>query len=338
MAEPIKLEIQGQREQEEKDYELTRGPKPKEETPTNETPEYHQAIDLTEKQDDRLMEIAVREFEAIKQEREELGLEEKWRMYQNQYDGVMEENQDQQFNVHMHTTKIKIDAIVRGAKASFLESDPKFAITPQPGYAYRNSREADEVCTAQQDFLDFQISQDLSLENPLEKALYSNAIKGAPGMLKIPWKYRSEPREREECYEGRFVVQGVVQGRAIVRNPGLEELVQKYPDIQKRHPDIYEAVKRGKTQYVQAKYSEVTYNNPDPQFVPIENFYVYNRTDGLKGLKECRCICETKEYSWNDLREMERSEGWSNIDSMRYPGSVRSAEYKKMTEAERNEP
>jgi hypothetical protein len=334
-VDPDKIKLPGQEEQESRDYTL-KCIKPTNDPDDPETPQYQQAIDLTKKQTDRLLEAAIREFKAIKQEREELHLEEKWMMLQNQYDGIMEQNQDQQFSLHMHTTKIKIDAIVRAAKSSFLDSDPKFAITPQPGYAMKNSREADEICQQQQDFLDFEITQELNLEGPFEMALYSAAIKSV-GILKLPWKYRCEKRQREECYEGKFVIQGIVNGRAVVKNPGLELFVQNYPDAKTRYPGLYDKVKRGKTIYVQADFNDVVYNNPDPQYVENENFYVYDFVDGLKGLKTARCICERQMYTWSELRDMEKSEGWTNIDSMRFPGSVRSSEYKGMTEAQRKE-
>jgi hypothetical protein len=334
-VDPDKIKMLGQEEQESKDYTL-KAVKPSDDPDDAETPQYQQAIELTEDQTDRLLEAAICEFKAIKQERDELHLEERWMMLQNQYDGIMEENQDQQFSLHMHTTKIKIDAIVRAAKTSFFDSDPKFAITPQPGYAAKDSRGADEVCQQQQDFLDFEISQELNLEGPFEMALYSSAIKGV-GILKFPWKYRREKRQREECYEGKFVVQGIVQGKAIVRNPGLELFVQNYPDAKTRYPDLYEKVKSGKTIYVQAKYNDIVYNNPDPQYIENENFYVYDFVDGLKGIKSARCIAERQLYTWNELREMEYCEGWSHIDSMRFPGSVRNDTYKQMTEAQRKE-
>lgn len=334
-VDPDKIKMLGQEEQEAKDYTL-KAVKPKNDPDSDETPQYQQTIDLTEKQADRLMEAGIREFKAIVAEKDELGIDEKSGMLQNQYDGIMEQNQDQQFSLHMHTTKIKIDAIVRSAKTSFIDSDPKFAITPQPGYAAKDSRSADEVCQQQQDFLDFAISQELNLESPFEMALYSAAIK-AVGILKFPWKYRQEKRQREECYEGKFIVQGVINGRAVVKNPGLELFVQQYPDAQKRYPVLYEKVQRGKTIYVQADYNEVVYNNPDPQYIENENFYVYDYVDGLKGIKSARCICERQKYTWSELRDMERSEGWSNIDSMRFPGSVRSSSYKQMTESQRKE-
>lgn len=333
--DPDKIKMPGQEAMESKDYTL-KVVKPKNDPESSETPQYQQEIVLDEKQTDRLMEAAIRDVAAIKQERQTLGLEERWAMLQNQYDGIMEENQDQQFSLHMHTTKIKIDAIVRAAKTSFMDSDPKFAITPQPGYAMKDSRKADEVCQQQQDFLDFEISEELGLEGPFEMALYSSAIKGV-GLLKLPWKYREEKRQREECYEGKFIIQGVNNGKAVVTNPGLELFVQNYPDAKTRYPSLYDKVMRGKTIYVQADYTEVVYNNPDPQYIENENFYVYDFVDGLKGLKSARCIAERQKYTWSELKYMEAKEGWYNIDSMRFPGSARGDQDKKKTPKERKD-
>lgn len=330
------LEIEGQYKPEDNDLELTQI-KPKEEAEgAEETPQYMQVIELDDKQTDRLMEAAIRELNAMKEERTKLGLETKWTALQNQYDGIMEQNQDQQFSLHMHTTKIKIDAIVRAAKASFLDSDPKFAITPQPGYAAKDSRKADEVCQKQQDFLDFEISQELNLESPFEMALYASAIKSV-GMLKFPWKYRVERKQREECYEGKFVIQGFdpKTKSAVIKNPGLETFLQQYPDGETKYPGFYNKIARGKTVYLQASYSDPVYNNPDPQFVENENFYVYDYTDGLKGLKFSRCICERQKYTWSELRDLEKSEGWTNIDALRFPGSARSSANKAKTSEER---
>lgn len=331
MSKPM-IEIEGQEQQDQPKYTLT-AVKPKITDPeSEETPQYQQVIELSEEQEDRLTERVMREFRAIKEERQNLGLESKWEMLQNQYDGIMEQSQDQQFSLHMHTTKIKVDAIVRSAKTSFMDSDPKFAITPQPGYASKDVRMADQVCQQQQDFLDFAISQELNLESPFEMALYSAGIK-AVGILKLPWKYRMQKKQREECYEGKFVLTGIDPNtkKGIIKNPGLELFLQNYPDAQTEYPAFFNKIFRGKTVYLQSEYNDVVYNNPDPQHVENENFYVYDYVDGLKGLQSARCIIERQKYTWSELQDMEALEGWNNIDSMRFGGSAYSTKDGKRT-------
>lgn len=317
------IEIDGQQKPEtgKPEYELKQV-KPKIDPTSEETPQFQQEIELDEEEEKRLIEGILREFTAIKEEKQQLGLDERSAQLQNQYDGIMEDNQDMQFNLHMHTTKIKVDSIVRSAKTSFLESDPKFAITPEPGYAGQNVQDADQTCQQQQDFLDFAISQELNLDAPLEMALYSSAIK-AVGILKFPWKYKIEHKQREECYEGKFVIKGVINGKAVVENPGLKMFLQAYPDGQTKYPGIYNKILKGKTVYLQVSFDDPVYNNPDPQYIENENFYVYDYVDGLKGLREARCIIERKFYTWSELREKEASEGWKNIDSLRFQGSAR---------------
>lgn len=334
MAKPV-IEIEGKTNPDPIDYKLEQI-KPKDDPESDETPQYMQVIDLTEEQEERLLEASLREFKAIKEERQSLGLEERWMMLQNQYDGIMEQNQDQQFSLHMHTTKIKVDAIVRAAKSSFLDSDPKFAITPQPGYASKDSRMADMVCQKQQDFLDFQISQELNLEAPFEMALYSAAIKGV-GILKFPWKFRMEKKQREECYEGKFVLSGIdpLIKKPIIKNPGLESFLQAYPDAKEKYPQYYQKISEGKTVYLQVSFNDPVYNNPDPQYIENENFYVYDFVDGLNGLKSARVIVERRKFTWSELLDLEASEGWKNIDAMRYSGSARSDADKKLTATER---
>src|SRR5258708_27105951 len=114
-VDPDKIKMVGQEEQESKDYTL-KAIKTTNDPDDSETPQYQQAIDLDEKQVDRLLEAGIREFKAIKEEKDELGIDQKSAMLQNQYDGIMEQNQDQQSSLHIHTTKIKIDPIVRAAK------------------------------------------------------------------------------------------------------------------------------------------------------------------------------------------------------------------------------
>lgn len=328
-----KIEIEGQPQQSKVEYEL-KEVKPRMDPSFEDTPEYQEEIILDDSNSDRLVEGILREKKAIQEEKDLLGIDEKSEQLQNQYDGIMEDNQDQQFNLHMHTTKIKVDAIVRSAKTSFLDSDPKFAITPEPGYAAKDSRAADDVCQKQQDFLDFEITQELNIESPLEMALYSAAIK-AVGILKFPWKYKVEKKQREECYEGKFVIKGVSpEGKAIVENPGLKSFLEQYPDGQTKYPGFYNKILRGKTVYVQVSYNDAVYNNPDPQYIENKNFLVYDYVDGLKGLKQCRCIIERQEYTWSELLQKEHQDGWDNIDSMRMQGSARD---KAVPTAERKE-
>ena len=316
------------------EYKITETKPDKSDKDSPETPQYSQKISLNEDQKNKLVDEIIGEFKNMKEERDNLGLVQMWDAQANQYDGIMEENQDAQFNIHIHTSKVKVDSVVRAAKRAFLDVDPKFAISPRPEFWKKNQDNADQICEDQQEFLDYKISEELGVEQPLELALYS-AAKHYVGIMKFPWTFKQEKKRRDETYRGVKVLAIDPQsGVPIVNRDGLDSFLKNYPDAEKTNKDILNKLQKGEDVTIQVEYKDVTYNNPDPAFVENKNFFVYNHINGLKGLKLARLTVETLDLSWHDLLVREAEEGWENIDDLQFKGSRRDKVDKTPTKHE----
>lgn len=287
-----------------------------------QVPIYQQKLELDDEQRERLTKELINHIKNLKEERQTKGLESVWTKCQNQYDGVMEDNSDAQFNCHMQTTKIKTDAVVRAAKRAFLDADPMFSSKPRPEMAKELGERADVIAQKQQDWLDYQFDEGIDIAEPLELALYSAAIK-VVGILKMPWKHLVKNKRREETYEGKIVIVGVdPQGNPKIDNPGLKEFLQNYPDAPKKYPGFVKRLENGETVRILAEYEETVYNNPNPKHVENENFYVYDHVQGIRGLAETPIVVERDFYSWSELLSKQESEGWENIEQIKFKGSA----------------
>src|SRR3990167_5478114 len=118
------------------DYKLTetKPEPPKKDSEDYDIPKYMEQIELKKDQEERLLMEVKKEFEAIKKEREEKGLEEKWRALDNQYEGVMEEDELRQFNLSRKITKIKCDSVELKIMMAAWKTEQKFSVTARPEF------------------------------------------------------------------------------------------------------------------------------------------------------------------------------------------------------------
>ena len=289
-------------------------------------PKYFSQVELTDEQETRLVEGIKDEYEAIKQERMEEGLDEKWDGLDDQYDGIIEEHEDRQFNLHVHTTKVKVSGIAGDMVAAAFGVDPKYSISPRPGDANKG---LEETAEKQEDFLDYKMDEVIPVESALKKVAKSAVLKGT-GWKKWSHEIRREKRKREEVYEGNpeFEDDGVTPivnpQTGFQKNQGLEDFVRNYPDPSKVKGNYKGYIKRlnegGKINLI-VDYTETTYNDPLPTYVDIKNLYVRLGTQGYEGMKTTKLILERQEFTWWELKKKEKEpNGFHNVDRLKYKG------------------
>lgn len=264
-------------------------------------PKYFSELELSDEDRQRITKEIILEFEAIKRERDEAKLEEKWQGLDDQYEGNIEESEDRQFNLHKHTTKVKVDAVAGALVEAFLDSDPIYSVSPRPEFATEGGR---EVCEKQQDFLDYKIDTTIPMKREMPKVAHSAALKGT-GILKLTHRIKREDRKREEVYEGK---------------KGWEEFKKNWPEEVERYRGYEKRLTAGGKVYHIASFKDTTYNDPYPEAIDLKNLFVRLSTKGYEGLKTTKLIVELQEYTWWELKQMENDPDYSffDVDKLMY--------------------
>lgn len=283
---------------------------------------YEQHVTLNPEQEKRLIKIVQNELSEIKKQRQSYGpmnvnLDDHWAMLDRQYAGYVEEVESRQFDLSMHTTQIKCDVIVRHICESFIESNPKYSISPRPEFDRGNDKEDDgrELCEHLEDFLDYEIDINIPFAEPLCLVAHSAVRKGT-GFLKIPYSIERDESKREVTYKGKPEMILDDNGQPQVKNEGLEEFLSKYPDGQEKYPGHVKRLIAGKELHLMENYTETVYDGPLPQFVDLTNFYARTDVRGYRGLKKTRITLERLNFTWRELKQKEEKEGWENIDKL----------------------
>jgi hypothetical protein len=265
-----------------------------------EIPKYMSELELPDDRQKVIVEEIMEEFKAIKKEREDAHLEEEWNGLDDQDEGNIEESEDRQFNLHKHSTKVKVDAVAGALTEAFLDTDPIYSVTPRPEYQKEGGL---EVCEKQQDFLDYKMDNTIPLKREMPKGGRSAGLKGV-GIIKLSHKIKRTPRKREEVYEGK---------------EGLKEFKRTWPEEVQKYPGYIKRLEEGKKVNLVVKYKETTYNDPYPEYINLKNFYVRLNTKGYEGLKTTKLIVEMQEYTWWELKQMENEpNGFFNVDKLMY--------------------
>jgi hypothetical protein len=278
----------------------------------SEIPSYRIQLKLNEEQKKRLIKQFYMEFNAIKAERERLGLEKKWKERDAQYDGEMAENKTIPFNLHVHQSKIKIDAIKRAIKEAVLDSDPIVDVSPRPDSGRKDGY---KIAQAQTEFIDYAMDEEIKPDAALDKII-SCCLKKFVGIGKLSWSYRQEKRKREECYEGKNIPVEVVNGRIMVKNEGLEQFLSAYPDGMDRYKGYVKRLLEEKKIEIVVNYNDTVENNAKIKQVKIEDFFVRNSTEYNEGLRTTHCIAEREVYSYWDLKKKEDNEEFEDIEAL----------------------
>jgi hypothetical protein len=279
---------------------------------TEEIPEYRISLKLNETQKKALTDQVFLEFDALKREREELGLEKKWKELDNQYDGELRKNDMLPFNLHVQQSKIKVDAVVRSICQAFLESEPIVDISPRPDMGRKDGY---EVAQRQTEFIDYSMDEEVKPEASLSK-IAKSAVTKFVGIGKLCWSYRREKRRREESYEGENRVIGQAGGQLITDNEGLRQFLSVYPDAMKTQNGLVKQLLEEKKVNIVVEYRDTIENNPELKHVKLENFYVKNSTEYWNGLRTAHCTVERQNYTYWELKKKQDNGEFENIEAL----------------------
>lgn len=299
----------------EKDGQYVIRPQNKEEVKRNEEtiddiPQYRIKIEASPDFVQRLTEQFTEEFDALKEEREVLGLPGKWKSLDNQYDGTLARNQRLNFNLHLHQSKIKADAVARALNEAFLDSQPMIDVSPRPEQWRDDDKSGVDVCELQQQFLSYEIEENIKPGQDLE-LIGLCAVKKFVGIGKLEWAYEKEKRKREEVYEGKNTPMLdndknpiVVNGAPQMENIALKEFTNNYPNWEERgYQSYYNKIKAEKTVRIVVTYFDTLVNCAKQKHVSVENFYVKNSTAYYEGLKKAHLVVERDSMTWYDLEK-----------------------------------
>lgn len=314
-------------------YEMTKAPEDTADKKDGyDLPEYMDRLELTAEQKTRLLVEIKDELDAIKKERDEActgGLDKKWRALESQYEGRVEEDALRQFNLCRRVTKIKCDAVERLMMKAAWKSDPKFSVTSRPEFQRKGGKGGkggDDVCMAQQDFIDYKLDTDIPFTDPQRKVVHSSVVKGT-GILKWSHEIKRERRQREECYDPS---QDGEEGKTTT---ALQDFESAYPDWESNAQSrpFHALLVKGKKTEIVVKYEETVYNDPLPKNIELKDFYVRTATEGYEGLKTTRLIAERQTYNWWDLKREEKKEKFYDINELMY----KDGDPQKRTEADK---
>lgn len=280
----------------------------------DDVPTYKTKIELSDTQINKLRKEVFKHWELLKESRDSKKLEKKWEALDAQYDGEVEVTFNQEFNMNLPITKIKVDNIVIAGVKSFLESDPMFSVHVRPE-AMRQGREY--VADRQSEYLDYLFDEDIHIESPLKQVLHCSTLKDV-GILKTVYEYTRKPRKREEFYSGKYTIDPKTQQ---MDHPGLKAFTTQYPGATDENNPLNKYVKRllsGKDINIVVEYQECIYDNPRSTFVDIKNFWCDLDTEGYEGLCNANITVELIPMSWSELKKKEANNDFINVDEVKY--------------------
>lgn len=276
----------------------------------SEQPLFKKQFDLTESQIDRLRTEIFKGYERLEEERRANHFYDNIDTLQAQYDGEMDDDAGLEFNLNVPITQVKVDSLVRLSLKAFFESDPKFTITARPSFAKKD--QWDVIINRQTDYLDYKLDEEIDLESPLRKVLHQATLFPV-GLLKMSYEYLLKPRKREEFFSGRVEQ----DDKGNMSQPGLITFLKQYPDAIKPENSGHWALKdlmERKDVVLKADYRELVYDDPNPSFVDIRDFFVSYKCEGYIGLCNEKLYIERQYFSWWELKKMEANGDFINID------------------------
>jgi len=278
------------------------------------TPYFKEQFDMDDTQEERLKKEIFDKFEKLEEERKSEGLDDKWEALEAQYKGEMTDDSNLEFSMDIGISRVKVDALERLSIKSFLESDPKFTVTPRPLAAKVDKW--DVTVNAQSEYLDYKLDEEIDIKSPLRKVIHQ-AVNLDVGIMKIPYSHERKKRRREERYSAKQ--QQDDQGNVTI--PGLKSFLVSYPEAINVGNEGHWVVKdlmQQKDVVFKAEYWDTAYSDPLPTFVDIKDFYVSKDCEGYKGLCEAQLTIERQAYTWWELKKAESNGDFKDVDKCKW--------------------
>ena len=272
---------------------------------------------LSDAEQTKIVKEIMEEFKEIKKERDAEGLDEFFDSMDNQYNGKMPRRKNAMFNLNDPMTKRIVDDINGSNIDALFSTDPILTIKPRPEFGKANGW---EVCEKQEEFVDSRLDEKIPLKSELELASLSAILKGL-GLIKWFHCIKRERRVGKETYIGKNEMVGQdEQGQPIIQNQGIMDYVLIHgEDIQEnptKHKKNLEDLQAEKTITIDVEKDEIVYNDPKPKFIDNKNFYVRMKTNGYDGLCEARLIVERVNYTYYELKKLEKENNFVNVDEL----------------------
>jgi hypothetical protein len=296
----------------------------KKEEKLSDLPIYLEKIeDLEDTDKSRIIDAILDEHKEIDDEWQEAHIIEELKALDNQYDGVMSEDERRMFNLCSRVTKRKVDKVDNMIMQALMKSDPKFSVSPRPGFEKQGGQ---DVCDKQSDFLDYKLDN-LPFEVPVGQAIHNATLKRL-GLVRWEHVIKREKRKREECYKGTpgqgkpfsIGVDPNTQQPITIQNDGLAEFLRNWPDAAKDYPGYIKSLSEGKEVKFVAEFTETTYDDPMPTSIDPKNFRARLDCDGYEGLKTTKLIVEYENYSYWELKRQEKRGFFFDVEDLSYEG------------------
>ena len=296
-------------ESEKKGLEITRVPAA-EAKEREEQPVHKERMDLTTQQAERLKKEIFAGYKQLEDERQAHKFYEELDEREAQYSGEMDDDSGLEFNQNVPITQVKVDALSRLSLKAFIESDPKFTITPRPNFARKDQWNV--IVNRQSDYLDYKLDEEIDIVSPLRKALHQSVLHPV-GIIKMSYEYLCKLRKREEFYSGRVELR---EDGKTPYQPGIEAFIKQYPEALqgKAGASQLKDLLARKDVTFKASFNEVVYDDPNPSFVDIRDFFVPYSTEGYIGLCNAKLFIERQAYTWWELKKAEKNNDFENVD------------------------
>jgi len=281
-------------------------------------------LNITEDTEQKeLVKFLKEEFEAIKQERSDINgvdFDKFLDQMDRQKKGEMPKTAGRAYNLDCGLSQIKCGDIIQTTVDALLGVEPIVSISPRPGFALGNGA---QICTEQQEFIDYVIDEKIPVRDPISLAADSATYKKV-GMVKWIHKVKKEKRIRTEKYTGKNeqIGQNPQTGEPIIKNQAMIDFMAAHGDEFKKDPKKYEWIikklSEEKVAKFDVKYDEIVYNDPFPKFIDNRDFYVRKDTEGYIGLCETQLIVERTSFTYYQLKQLEKENSFVNVDKLIY--------------------
>ena len=286
-------------------------------------PRYLSRLELTETQKPRIITEMNKEIDAIEQQRNDLDIDEKYKALDAQYEGDLDEEDDRQFNLHMDSTKNKVNQVENFLMQAFFDSDHIYSVSPLPEFEEQGGEGA---CERQEDFLDYKIDTTIPLEEECKRGFHHATLKGL-SFICFTHKIERKKRKRREMYQGdpqpeidpqtEQPAMDPKTKKPIINNKGLDDFLRTYPDAVTKYPGYVKALMSGKTINLVAKFTDLTYNDPYPRCIKAVDLLFRTNVRNYSDLCDTKWIFERQSYTWWELKRKENKEEFYDINSLK---------------------